>query len=328
MKTRLYLILALLCVLASSQLVQRDEPPHVVLGDGSKSGDASPSRSSEHKETPTHKGDASSESTPPEPTHAHDSGPKSSPSPSPSPSSDKPPPAPPVDVPEGQVTKSQFDVSAAPSSIPRSAASASSNVTDHKPAVTKVWDRALPSIANHNYRGSQISAEQLPEFYFNVANASLSETELETMCDQQRRFCQIAGCEDDNDEVYHNWCDPKTGMAVMCTCRHSKSRLAQFEWPVQMNDCLMRVQECHDKCNNGRKTPFMQRSQCTQACADHIGSSCGKPVQYGANYAVINPGDRPNYKIVDQSEPRSAATCMRPSMYVVVAALVAASLAK
>lgn len=328
MKIRFYFILALLCVLVSSQLVQRDETPHVVLGDGSKSGNASPSRSSEHKETPTHKDGASSESKPQGPTHAHDSGSKSNPAPSPSPSSDTPPPAPPVDVPEGQVTKSQFDVNAAPSSIPRSVASASSNVTDFKPAVTRVWNRTLPSIINNNYRGSQISAEQLPVFYFNVANASLSDTDLGTMCDQQRRFCQIAGCEDENDEVYHNWCDPKTGMAVMCTCRHSRSRLAQFEWPVQMNDCLMRVQECHDKCNNGRATPFTQRSQCTQACADHIGSSCGKPEQYGANYAVFKPGEKPNYKIVDQSEPRSVAVRIKPSMYVIVAALVAASLAK
>ncbi|WFD44441.1 E1 ubiquitin-activating enzyme [Malassezia psittaci] len=85
------------------------------------------------------------------------------------------------------------------------------------------------------------------------------------------------------------------------------SRLPQYQWPVQAQDCLLRLQACSDSCNNQRTTPFAQRNTCAQACADQIGSSCGKTEQYGSNYAVKKPGQTPSYLIVDQSNPQSAA---------------------
>ena len=218
---------------------------------------------------------------------------------------------------------------AAPSSIASPNVTVKSNVSDPGPAAaTAVWNRPLPALISQNYRGSPISEEQLPKFYFNIANSSLPNTDFSSLCDQQRKFCATAGCEDDDDQISNNLCDEKNGMAVMCTCKKSRSRLAQFEWPVQLNDCLMRTQQCQDTCNNGRETSFVQRSQCTQACADHIGSSCGKPVQYGANYAVTTPGQRPNYQLVDQSEPRSAGVRVgAPLVRVVLVAAAAAFLA-
>ena len=238
-------------------------------------------------------------------------------------------PAPSIDIPVGQVTSAAYNVMAAPSSVPSANSTVRSNVSDPgPPAASAAWgNRPLPALIDQNYRGSPLSEEQLPKFTFNIANSSVEDSQLATLCDQQRKFCATAGCEDGDDEVSHNLCDEKNGMAVMCTCKKSRSRLAQYEWPVQMNDCLMRVQRCQDTCNNGRKTPFMQRAQCTQACADHIGSSCGKPVQYGVNYAVSKPGQTPNYQLVDQSEPRSAdAHLSAPLLHVLFVAAAAAYL--
>ena len=122
----------------------------------------------------------------------------------------------------------------------------------------------------------------------------------------QTNFCATAGCSDDTDEISHNFCDVSHGMATMCTCKKSLSRLPQYQWPVQSQDCLLRMQRCVDLCNNQRETPFMRRSVCMQSCQDQIGSSCDKTVQYGVSYMVDKPGKLPTYQIVDQSQPQSA----------------------
>ena len=151
------------------------------------------------------------------------------------------------------------------------------------------------------------------------------QNETKTLiCEMQVHFCQVSGCSDASDEISHNFCDVNKGMATMCTCKKSLSRLPMFQWPVQSHDCLIRAQTCLDMCNNQRSTPFEQLADCRQACADRIASSCGKPMQYGASYAVSKPGHAPSYLIVDQSQPQSAGTHVRPSVVSISAAALAA----
>jgi len=167
------------------------------------------------------------------------------------------------------------------------------------------------------YRGSQQALENLPTFYFQIANSSQTDSAKQLICDTQTHFCQTAGCSDEEDEISHNFCDVANGMGTMCTCKKSVSRLAQYQWPVQSQDCLLRLQTCIDTCNNRREIPFTQRSECTQACNDQIGSSCSKPEQYGVSYMVTKPGQMPTYKIVDQSQPQSAGAQLRSSVMLV-----------
>ncbi|WFD19225.1 E1 ubiquitin-activating enzyme [Malassezia caprae] len=195
---------------------------------------------------------------------------------------------------------------ARPSSLPPPDANITSNVTVPPPTTSASWNGSVPKTFSIMYRGSQQALNNLPAFYFQIANSSQTVSAKQLICDTQIHFCQVAGCSDDDDEISHNFCDLDKGMGTMCTCKKSVSRLAQYQWPVQSQDCLLRLQACIDTCNNQRETPFPQRSECTQACNDQIGSSCSKPEQYGASYMVMKPGQMPTYKIMDQSQPQSA----------------------
>ncbi|WFD27105.1 hypothetical protein MNAN1_002101 [Malassezia nana] len=201
--------------------------------------------------------------------------------------------------------------------MPSADANITSNVTLPSPSETATWNGTVPRGFSIMYRGSQQALDNLPKFYFQIANSSQTESAKQLICDTQVHFCRTAGCSDDDDEISHNFCDVNNGMGTMCTCKKSMSRLAQYQWPVQSQDCLLRLQACIDTCSNQRETPFSQRSECTKACNDQIGSSCSKPQQYGASYMVTKPGETPNYEIVDQSQAQSAGVQIRFSMLVV-----------
>ncbi|PKI82747.1 hypothetical protein MVES1_003672 [Malassezia vespertilionis] len=210
-----------------------------------------------------------------------------------------------VTIPDPPKTTSAFDVSAAPSSVPDKNMTITSNSTLSPPSAIGSFNGTLPPLISTMYRGSNESLANLPTMYWTLANGSFSNSDLKRICDNQVHFCDIAGCEDQDDQLHNNFCDTSNGMATMCTCAKSKSRLAQFQWPVQAQDCLFRLQACTDACHK-RNLPFTQRGQCKQACTDQIGSSCGKPEQYGVSYAVSKRGIAPSYHIGSQREPQSA----------------------
>lgn len=230
-----------------------------------------------------------------------------------------------VTIPVAYSTSVAYNVMSAPSSIATPNATASSNVTYAAAKSTATWSGALPTLISLMYRGSDEAKAHLPTFYWTLANASLESSQLDLICQTQTHFCATAGCEDGDDHVEHNFCDTSKGMATMCTCAKSKSRLPQYQWPVQSQDCLLRLQACRDACNNQKETPFAQRNSCTQACADQIGSSCGKTEQYGANYAVSKPGQTPSYLIVDQSDAQGAGARTAANLALVSAVSLAAA---
>lgn len=204
-------------------------------------------------------------------------------------------------------TSVTYDVMAAPSTLPPVNAKISNNVTIPAPAmIVPPSNKSLPQPASNMYRGSAQALANMPKFYYNIANSTAANDTKAMICELQVQFCATAKCKDVNDTIEHNFCDVKNGMATMCTCKNSRSRLAQYQWPVQSQDCLMRLQHCVDTCNNQRETPFAVRSKCMEGCQDQIGSSCMKPEQYGASYMVSKPGQKPSYHIVDQSQPQNA----------------------
>ena len=214
---------------------------------------------------------------------------------------------------------SSFDVYAKPSSLPQASKSASSNVSTAKIVDVASWgDGPLPSLISNMYRGNNESVANLPKFYFNLANSTLPKHSKQLVCDLQVDFCKRSGCEEDEDELEYNFCDVDKGMATMCKCKKSVSRLAQYQWPVQSSDCQIRRQTCKDVCNNKRETHFRQRAECIKACEDQIGSSCDKPEQYGSSYMVSSPGKTPSYHIVDQSNPQGAGAHVAASVSMVL----------
>lgn len=232
-------------------------------------------------------------------------------------------PPPGVDYPSVTLAKpapvSSVDVYAKPSSLPQASKSASSNVSTAQIADVAIWgDGPLPSLISNMYRGNNESIANLPKFYFNLANSSLPKDSKQLVCDIQVDFCKRSGCEEDEDELEYNFCDVDKGMATMCKCKKSVSRLAQYQWPVQSSDCQIRRQTCKDVCNNKRETHFRQRAECIKACEDQIGSSCDKPEQYGSSYMVSSPGKTPSYRIVDQSNPQGAGAHVAASVSMVL----------
>ena len=232
-------------------------------------------------------------------------------------------PPPGVDYPSVTLAKpapvSSVDVYAKPSSLPQASKSASSNVSTAQIADVAIWgDGPLPSLISNMYRGNNESIANLPKFYFNLANSSLPKDSKQLVCDIQVDFCKRSGCEEDEDELEYNFCDVDKGMATMCKCKKSVSRLAQYQWPVQSSDCQIRRQTCKDVCNNKRETHFRQRAECIKACEDQIGSSCDKPEQYGSSYMVSSPGKTPSYHIVDQSNPQGAGAHVAASVSMVL----------
>ena len=232
-------------------------------------------------------------------------------------------PPPGVDYPSVTLAKpapvSSFDVYAKPSSLPQASKSASSNVSTAKIVDVASWgDGPLPSLISNMYRGNNESVANLPKFYFNLANSTLPKDSKQLVCDIQVDFCKRSGCEEDEDELEYNFCDVDKGMATMCKCKKSVSRLAQYQWPVQSSDCQIRRQTCKDVCNNKRETHFRQRAECIKACEDQIGSSCDKPEQYGSSYMVSSPGKTPSYHIVDQSNPQGAGAHVAVSVSMVL----------
>ena len=263
------------------------------------------------------------------------SSPASSSSPSSSYEGSGPPPGvsyPAVSVAQPNLTSDGTDVMEKPNKISTASSSLnltlSSNVTADTAGNVSKWEGQLPPLMSNMYRGNKDEIQHLPKLYFNLANSSLSSDNKKVICDLQVQYCQTAGCKNDTDVIEHNFCDLQKGMATMCTCKKSLSRLNQYEWPVQVHDCLIRLQKCIDMCNNKRETNFRQRSDCTNACDAQIGSSCSKPEQYGASYMVSAPGNTPTYQIVDQSKPQNAGTQAYASVaLVLVATLVTGLLA-
>lgn len=256
-------------------------------------------------------------------TSASSAGPSAAPA-SPSPSSGNPPRSSRAQAPASSGSSS-INVLAKPTSVPPPEGDITSNVTDTTSATaTAKWDIPLPPLINEGYRGTDLSRQNLPVFGWALQNSSLSDDTLNSLCEMQTHFCETSGCSDPDDEISNNFCDVKKGMAVMCTCKKSYSRLNQYEWPVQMQDCLFRLQACLDTCNHVKSTPYTKRDQCTKACGDQIGSSCGKSQQYGASYAVKKRGATPNYAIVDQSQPQSAGSRVQASTLLIAGVVAAA----
>ena len=125
---------------------------------------------------------------------------------------------------------SSVDVYAKPSSLPQASTHASSNVSSAKLANVASWGAGpLPSIISNMYRGNNESITNLPKFYFNLANSTLPKDSKQLVCNIQVDFCKTSGCEEDDDELEHNFCDVDRGMATMCKCKKSVSRLAQYQ---------------------------------------------------------------------------------------------------
>lgn len=212
-----------------------------------------------------------------------------------------------MSIPTATVTATPYDVMAVPANPPVMNATISSNVTIPAPQQTAAWTGPVPAPTDLIFRGSKEAEANLPkEFYWTLANSTISADQLHQICAQQVQYCATAGCSDDTDTISQNFCDPANGMATMCTCKKSVARLPQYQWPVQAQDCLSRLQACSDACDNQKRTPVPQRNQCKLACSDQIGSSCGKPEQYGVSYAVTRRGSVPHYGRGSQANPQSA----------------------
>lgn len=334
------LMLVLVCVHAEEELVARAGADQLTMN-------LTPNQGAGPTPSPTGNGQGAP-SPSPTPNAPSSSAPqaKSTPAPQgkpsqapPSPSNSAPPsstyegdgPPPGVDYPSVSVEAPKkaepVDVNAVPKNLPQPNGNISSNVTSptlNANNVVRWGNTPLPPIMSNMFRGSNESVANLPKFYFNLANSSLPLQSKQLVCDLQVQFCQKAGCAQEEDEIEHNFCDVKKGMATMCKCKKGASRLMLYQWPVQASDCQIRRQTCKDVCNNKRETNFRTRSECIKACDDQIGSSCDKPEQYGVSYMVDAPGQTPKYDIIDQSVAQGAASHVRASATLVVACALAA----
>lgn len=118
------------------------------------------------------------------------------------------------------------------------------------------------------------------------------------------QFCAAAGC-DDPDAKLNNFCETKY-MGVVCSCSKGASRLQQYQWPVMLADCQGRNTACRDACIKPGQG-VADQNKCLDVCSQNFGSTCGKPGQYAANYAVGKKGDKPSYTVVQGGTAQNSA---------------------
>lgn len=198
---------------------------------------------------------------------------------------------------------SHIDVSLLPSSVPAIAATPSSNYTLPNATATGSFS-ALPTLQSKPYQIVFADTSGLPSYNWNLASNSSSDQAKTALCASQMQFCQTAGCTD-TDAKLTNFCETKY-MGTACSCSKGASRLEQYQWPVMLADCQGRNTACRDACIKPGQG-VADQNNCLANCAQNFGSTCGKPGQYAANYAVRKQGDKPNYVIVQGGTAQNSA---------------------
>lgn len=215
-----------------------------------------------------------------------------------------------------------INVSALPSSLPALNATASSNYTLPSATATGVFP-TLPSLQGQSnpYQIVFANTAGLPTYNWNLALNSSSEQSKTALCASQMQFCAKAGC-NDTEAKLTNFCETKY-MGVACSCSKGASRLEQYQWPVMLADCQGRNTACRDACVKPGQS-VADQDKCLDTCAQNYGSTCGKPGQYAANYAVGKEGAKPSYTIVQGGTAQNGALAKSAGMagVVAVAALV------
>ncbi|TKY85050.1 hypothetical protein EX895_006130 [Sporisorium graminicola] len=198
---------------------------------------------------------------------------------------------------------SVINVSILPSSVPGISSSASSNYTLPNPTATGTF-ASIPTLLSKPYQVVFADNSGLPVYNWNLATNSSSEQSKTALCTSQMQFCQTAGC-NQTDAKLTNFCETKY-MGVACSCSKGASRLEQYQWPVMLADCQGRNTACRDTCIKPGQS-VEDQNKCLGVCAQNFGSTCGKPGQYAANYAVRKEGDKPSYAIVQGGNAQSGA---------------------
>ena len=102
--------------------------------------------------------------------------------------------------------------------------------------------------------------------------------------------------------------------------------MEQYQWPVMLADCQGRNTACRDACIKPGQG-VEDQNKCLNVCSQNFGSTCGKPGQYAANYAVRKEGEKPSYVIVQGGNAQNSAKgVMAGKISAVVVALAASAL--
>ncbi|GAC97188.1 hypothetical protein PHSY_004773 [Pseudozyma hubeiensis SY62] len=195
-----------------------------------------------------------------------------------------------------------IDVTSLPSSVPAINATASSNYT--LPSLTATGTFAsIPTLRSNPYQIVFANTDGLPPINWNLAMNN-SDQVKSALCTSQMQFCNTAGC-NTTDAKLTNFCETKY-MGVACSCSKGASRLEQYQWPVMLADCQGRNIACRDACIKPGQNVEAQ-NKCLDVCAQNYGSTCGKPGQYAANYAVSKEGNKPSYTVVQGGTAQNGA---------------------
>lgn len=218
-------------------------------------------------------------------------------------------------VPEPLPTSaSRIDVSSLPSSVPAIASTASSNFTLPNATATATF-ASIPTLRSSPYQIVFANTDGLPMINYNLAMNN-SEQVKTALCASQMQFCSTAGC-NVTDAKLTNFCETKY-MGVACSCSKGASRLEQYQWPVMLADCQGRNIACRDACVKPGQS-VQSQNNCLDTCTQNYGSTCAKPGQYAANYAVTKEGSKPSYAIVQGGTAQNAAMKLGGGMVIVVA---------
>lgn len=171
---------------------------------------------------------------------------------------------------------------------------ASSNFTLPSATATATLPPNFVMQSSVPYVLSAMDTSNLPAFEYTLLNESAITRQL--VCDQQTQFCKTAGCANVNATINENFCNVDT-MGTRCSCNKGSSNLQQWNWPVQMQDCLSRGSACTTACSQPGSTT-LTRSACTTACNNAFSNSCGTPGQLTASYAVNKVNDKPALTMV------------------------------
>ncbi|KAJ1032589.1 hypothetical protein NDA16_000612 [Ustilago loliicola] len=203
-------------------------------------------------------------------------------------------------------SKSRIDVSALPPSIPPLTATPSSNYTLPNATTTGTFS-SIPTLRSQPYQIVFADNSGLPVYKWNLATNSSSDQSKEALCASQMQFCATAGC-NETDAKLTNFCETKY-MGVACSCSKGVSILQQYQWPVMLADCQGRNTACRDACIKPGQG-VADQNKCLDVCSQNFGSTCGKPGQYAANYAVGKKGDKPSYTVVQGGMAQNSALGM------------------
>lgn len=215
-----------------------------------------------------------------------------------------------------------YNVSSVASSASTAVTTASSNFTLPSATATATIPAGFVVQSSVPYAMQALDVVNLPTIYFDLLNET--EASRTIICNQQTQFCATAGCADVGAKVNENFCNPDT-MGVRCSCDKGSSNLKQWQWPVQMSDCLLRGSACNTACMiPGGSTE--QRTACKAACSSQFSSTCGFPGQYSANYAVSKKSEKPGLTMVQGGSAGDGALSLKAVtgvMSIVVACFIA-----